>query len=302
MIGSPTVGVLYPGEMGASFGKLMTAADVRVVTSLKGRSAKTAQLSRDAAIEPLPSLAEVAAESTLVFSLAETSAAVQVAQSYASVAHLAPPGAIYVDANSIGPETVRRIEVIVSACGCDFVDGAINGPAKTLSTGGTFFLSGPRADEVKGFLSPMMRVRVLGPQVGRASTMKMLLGGLTKGLCALFLELSSTAEQRQMLPDMMEACTMIYPGITTVIDRMLPTYARHAGRRSAEMRELEQTVRNSGIEPGVIAAVRELHQQLANLPFDPSDGASVASLVQRTLACFVTVAGPTQAPAGQIVA
>jgi 3-hydroxyisobutyrate dehydrogenase-like beta-hydroxyacid dehydrogenase len=302
MICSPTVGLLFPGEMGAGFGKLLTASGVRVITCLQGRSARTVQLSRDAGIEPMQSLGEVASQSSLLFSLVETSAAVQVAQTYASAARLAPPGAIFVDANSVGPETSQKIATIVSDCGCEFVDGAINGPAKTISTGGTFFLSGPRADDVAGFLAPFMRVRVLGPEIGRASTMKMLLGGLTKGLCALFLELASTAQERQMLPEMTEACTMIYPGITTLIDRMLPTYARHAGRRSAETRELEQTLRNSGIEPCVIAAVREMHERLAALPFDPSDGANVASLVQQAIAGGLLAAVPASLSAGHKVA
>lgn len=292
MTGSPTVGLLYPGEMGASLGRLLTAAGLPVVTTVAGRSGQTRQRAREAGIEVLPALIDVVRQSSLVFSLVETSASADVARSYAQIAHLAPPETIYVDANSIGPETARSIGNLVSEGGCDFVDGAINGLARTLSTGGTFFLSGPRADDVAAALSSIVRVRVLGPEIGRASTMKMLLGGLTKGMCALFLELATLAEQRQMLPEMMEACTMIYPGITTVIERMLPTYASHARRRAAEMRELEQTVQNSGIEPGVIASVRELHERLASLSFASSDGANVAAFVDRAISSFLVVAAP----------
>lgn len=284
MTGSATVGLLYPGEMGASLGKLLIAAGLRVVTTTSDRSSRTLQRSREAGIEILPSLADVAKHSSYVFSLVETSAATQVAKSFAKCADVAPPGTIYIDANSIGPETAQNIGQIVTTCGCDFVDGAINGLARTLSTGGTLFLSGPRARDVADLLGSIARVRILGSEIGLASTMKMLLGGLTKGMCALFLELATLAEQRRLLPEMMEACTMIYPGVTMVIDRMLPTYARHAGRRSVEMRELEQTLELSGLEPCVVAAVRQLHENLAALPLDPSDGANVASLVKRTLA------------------
>lgn len=302
MTGSPTVGLLYPGEMGASFGRLLTAAGRRVVTTVAGRSNGTLQRSRDADIEVLPSLAEVVRQSSLVFSLVETSAAAPVASSYAQFAHLAPSGSIYIDVNSIGPETARAIGGMVSAAGRDFVDGAFNGLARTLSTGGTLFLSGPRADDVAGALGSIVRVRVLGPEIGQASTMKMLLGGLTKGMCALFLELATLAEQRRMLPEMMAACTMIYPGMTTVIDRMLPTYARHSGRRSVEMRELELTLQNSRLEPCVVAAVRQLHERLAELPFDSSDGANVASLMQRTISSGLLAAAPESASAEPKVA
>ena len=49
------------------------------------------------------------------------------------------------------------------------------------------------------------------------------------------------------------------------------------------MRELEQTVQNSGMEPGVIEAIRELHERLAQIPFDPADGATVTALIHRAI-------------------
>lgn len=290
MTASPTVGLLYPGEMGASFGKLLTTAGLRVVTTLAGRGNQTIQRSSQAGIKALPSLADVVRQSSLVFSSVETSAAAQVARSYVQLAHLAPPGTIYIDANSIGPESARSIGDMITANGCEFVDGAFNGLAANLAAGGTLFLSGRRADEVEKLLGRILRVRVLGPEIGAASSMKMLLGGLTKGICALFFELATMAHERGVLGQMTETCTLIYPGITSLIERMLPTYARHAGRRSAEMRELEQTIENTGFEPCVIAAVRELHDRLATIPFDPSDGTGVAPLVQRTIAAGLLAA------------
>jgi 3-hydroxyisobutyrate dehydrogenase-like beta-hydroxyacid dehydrogenase len=294
---SPTVGLLYPGEMGASVATLLGSIGVRVVTTHAGRQDRTIRLSGEAGIEPLNSLADVVRQSALVISLVETSAAVAVAQSYATLAHMAPREAIYLDANSIGPETAQAIATRIAAAGRDAVDGAFNGLAKNLAASGTLYLSGRRADEVASVFGSAVRVRVLGPEIGQASTMKMLLGGLTKGTCALFLELATLARQRNMLPEMVDACSMIYPGISALIDRMLPTYAQHSGRRLAEMRELEQTLRNSGMEPGVVAAVRELHEQLAAIAFDPSDGANVASLVQRTVSggLLAAATGPASA-------
>jgi hypothetical protein len=113
--------------------------------------------------------------------------------------------------------------------------------------------------------------------------MKMLLGGLSKGICALFLELATLAQRREMLPQMIEACAMIYPGVWAVVDRMLPTYARHAGRRATEMQELHQTATNTPMEPVLIAAIRELHDRLAQIPFDPADGSDVSALIKRAI-------------------
>jgi 3-hydroxyisobutyrate dehydrogenase-like beta-hydroxyacid dehydrogenase len=116
-----------------------------------------------------------------------------------------------------------------------------------------------------------VRVRVLGNEPGRASAMKMLLSGVSKGLCALFVELALLGGRRGMSPEFLEEFSRIYPGVAAVVDRMLPTYVKHAGRRAAEMNALEDTARAAGVEPCVLAAVRRLHEGLAE-SIDPNDG------------------------------
>jgi 3-hydroxyisobutyrate dehydrogenase-like beta-hydroxyacid dehydrogenase len=261
-----TIGLLYAGEMGAALAAALRARGARVITTLEGRSPRTAARCRAAGIEVLNSLADVVRESPVVICLVPPHAAEQVADSYCEFAGLAPPGAIYVDANSTGPESAQSLIANLSRHGVDFVDAAINGLAKNLSGGGTIFLSGARATGVAHLLEGATRVWVLGRQPGRAKTMKMLLGGMSKGVCALFVELARLARRREMLPEMIEAMSRIYPGIAALIERMLPTYARHAPRRAAEMYELEQTVIASGIEPCAVTAVRTIHEMIAGLP------------------------------------
>jgi hypothetical protein len=55
----PTVGILYPGEMGAALGRLLREDGVRVVTTLEGRSPRTRRLCAEAGLSVLGSLAEV---------------------------------------------------------------------------------------------------------------------------------------------------------------------------------------------------------------------------------------------------
>src|SRR5947207_2171998 len=106
-------------------------------------------------------------------------------------------------------------------------------------------------------------VKLPGERPGRASAMKMLLSGLSKGVCGLFVETALVAERQGMLAEMTEAYAQIYPGIMAVVERMLPTYPQHAGRRAAEMAELEQTALAAGLEPCVLAAVARVHEMLA---------------------------------------
>jgi 3-hydroxyisobutyrate dehydrogenase-like beta-hydroxyacid dehydrogenase len=232
----------------------------------------------------LGSLAEVVRQANVVLSVVPPAAAEELAAAYCNFTNTAPADALFVDVNSIGPELVTTIAAGVREAGVGFVDAAVNGLAKNLTKGGTLLLSGERANDVAKLFGETIRVRVLGREIGQASTMKMLLAGLSKGLCGLFAELALLAQRRGMLGEMLEACEQIYPGMMLVVDRMLPTYAQHAARRATEMNELEETARNAGVEPCVIDAVRRLHEEMAGASFGApanSSGFTVATLIQR---------------------
>jgi len=260
---APTVGLLYPGEMGAGVCALLRQRGITVMTTVQGRGDGTVARAAACGAQVLDSPAHVVRRADVVVSLVVPSAAEDVAQEYCNAARLAPAGAIYVDANSVGPEKAAAMGKRVEASGRSFVDASINGLPRNLATGATLYLSGRRAGEVAALFDGAMRVQVLGAEPGRASAMKMLLGGLSKGMCALFAELALLAGRQGMLDEMLEATTRTYPGVMTVVGRMLPTYPRHAGRRETEMGELEATARSAGMNPRVIGAVRAMHAELA---------------------------------------
>ncbi len=287
-----TVGLLHAGEMGAAVAALLSRRGVRVVSTLGGRGEQTARRCRDAGIEVLPSLDNVVAASDIVISIVPPAAAREVVEEYCRLSHLAPAGALYVDANSIGPELAVELSARIEESGVGFVDAAINGLAKNLATTCTLFLSGPRASEIADIVGDAMKVRLLGERPGRASAMKMLLSGLSKGVCALFVETALTAHRHGMLSDMIAAYNQIYPGVMGIVERMLPTYAQHAGRRADEMRELEQTVHAAGLEPCMLAAAREMHELLAAANYGPQNSValSVLSVIERLAAGEVLTA------------
>ncbi len=281
---SRTVGILYGGEMGSAVASTLLANGVRVVSTLGGRSAHTARRTDEAGMDVLPSLEDVVRTSDVVLSIVSPRAASDMAAQYAQFASVAPQKAIYVDVNSVRPELSREMARTIERAGRIFVDAAINGLAKNLTTSATLFLSGARAYEIVTLFADSVRTRVLGTDIGQAKAMKMLLAGMSKGVCALFAELGLLAERQGMLDEFIAANTEIYPGIAALVDRMLPTYAQHAGRRATEMSELEQTVRGSGLEPCLIAAIRALHEKMTNVSFDMSvgvGGGSVASLIRQ---------------------
>jgi 3-hydroxyisobutyrate dehydrogenase-like beta-hydroxyacid dehydrogenase len=288
-----TVAVLYPGDMGMALAAALRAKGFRVATTLAGRSQRTADNCRAGGIVVLDSFAEVVRQSQIVISCVLPEAAPDIVAQYCAHAHLAPGGAVFVEANSIGPEAVRALAGKLARCGIDFVDAAINGLAANLMSAGTVFLSGGRANEVARLFEAAFCVRVLGEQPGRASAMKMLLSGVSKGICALFLELAVFARRQGMSPEFLRELARIYPGIADVINRILPTYARHAQRRATEMNELEQTMRSAGLEPCVVESVRRLHEALA-AAVDTSAGAgspSVETIVEHLAAGDLLASG-----------
>ncbi|HZL37639.1 MAG TPA: NAD(P)-binding domain-containing protein [Tepidisphaeraceae bacterium] len=258
-----TVGLLYPGEMGASLARLLSAGGARVVTCVEGRSEQTRSRCRAAEIDILGTVQEVVRQSDVIISLVPPGAAEAVAAAYCELAHLSPPHGLYVDCNSIAPQRAEAIAQRFAERGRGFIDGAINGLASNISSAGTLFLSGAQAGELAELIGDRMRIRLLGTQPGAASAMKMLLGGLSKGLCALFIETALIAQKRGMLPEMLLEYARIYPGVMRIVDRMLPTYPQHAARRAQETREIESTAREAGIEPNVLAAVRRAHEAIA---------------------------------------
>lgn len=280
---SPTVGILYPGEMGSAVASFLRARGLSVVSTLHGRGSATAANCRAAGVNVLDSFAEVVRRSDLLIALVVPSAAETVAAEYCAAANQSPPGSIYMDVNSIAPDRARAIASRVEAAGREFVDASINGLAKNLTTSGTLYLSGGRAADV-GRLFHGIRVENLGHEPGRASAMKMLLGGLSKGLCALFAELSVVAQQQGMLEEMLEATRRTYGGVAEVAERMLPTYPRHAARRATEMAELESTVRAAGLTPDVVSGILRFHQKLANIfpdgATDPSEPVDLPTLIR----------------------
>jgi 3-hydroxyisobutyrate dehydrogenase-like beta-hydroxyacid dehydrogenase len=259
-----TIGILYSGEMGSSFGKVLREAGFRVITTVEGRSPRTHRLCHEGGLSVVDSLGEVIERSDVVVSLVSPGAALSVAREVAANIDDSSRSLLYVDANSISPMTVTLISEALSHVAIDFVDASIFGLASQLQQRGTLYFSGSRAKELSGQFESIMRVKVVGDMPGQASALKMIVSGIPKGLSALFLETMLFAQDMHLLSEAIEACDEIYPSIMEVIRRMLPTYPQHAGRRCEELWEVEETMLMSGLTPRILRAVREVTSALAN--------------------------------------
>ena len=254
---NPVVGILHPGELGSRLGEILAAGGRRVVAAPAGRGPRTQRLCREAGLEDVGAAEEVARLADVTFSVVPPSAAVVVAEQYAAAGSPGRPR-LYVDVNSVSPDTAARVGRIVAEAGADFVDAAVQGLAPRLRTQAVLFLSGARASAVAALFDGSVRVRVVGGGSGQASALKGALAGLSKGLAALFFETGVLARESGLLGAFLEECAAFYPGLMEAVGRTAPTYPLHAKRRSEEMAELDHAAAALGLAPRMARAARQV--------------------------------------------
>jgi 3-hydroxyisobutyrate dehydrogenase-like beta-hydroxyacid dehydrogenase len=157
------VGLLFPGEMGAAVG---SAVKPEVVWASAGRGEATAE--RAAAFTDVGSVEELVGTSDVVLSICPPAIAEETAEQVFGLGF----GGIYVEANAISPERMRRIAEL----GPRIVDGSI-----IAAKGINLYLAGNHAQAVSELFDfSEVRVIVLQERVGAASALKMAFGGWNK--------------------------------------------------------------------------------------------------------------------------
>ena len=107
-----TVGIVSPGAMGSAVGAAYCAAGNRVVTTVDGRSDRTAALAEQAGLELLPDLDAVVGESELVLSIVPPGEAGATAAAIAAAAGRTGARPLVADWNAVSPATARELEQV----------------------------------------------------------------------------------------------------------------------------------------------------------------------------------------------
>ncbi len=248
-----TIAILGPGDLGTRLGALLAGGGTTTLTTLAGRSARAASLCRERGLVVVPTLADAAGRADIVISTVPPGAARAAASEFVAVAS-GPAAPIYVDANSIAPELAREIAGIVETAGGRFVSATVHGTGDALAISGQIFLSGADVEPVAAALDGVLRIARLGADPGRAKELKLLVAAMSKGVCALYMETGRAASRAGLLDDAEAALRHAYPAMMDDLDRMVPTYARHSGRRTYELSALADLEAGLGVEPEMAAA------------------------------------------------
>ena len=181
---TPVVAVIAPGMMGAAVGKRLVDNGLKVLTTLKGRSAETVARAKTAGMQAASD--EEIAATDFILSILPPGDAVALAQRLAPALTASNSKPIYVDCNAVSPKTVERIVSTLAPTGAPYVDvGIIGGPPKPGDAGPRFYASGKEAPRFASLKQYGLDVRMLEGSLTAASALKMSYAGMTKGTQAI---------------------------------------------------------------------------------------------------------------------
>lgn len=255
------IGIVYPGEMGVSIAAAAQKSGHQVYWASEGRSAQTRERAAKFNLQDVHTLANLSATCSLIVSICPPHAAEAVAQQVLTHAFTG----IYLEANAIAPQRAVRLGQAMTAAGVTFVDGGvIGGPAWTPGTT-HLYLSGPRADEVAAcFSAGPLTTRVIGPEVGKASALKMCFAAYTKGTTALLGAILATAERLGVREELFQQWSQDDSGFAEHAVQRVRQVTGKAWRFTGEMEEIAATFREAGLPGEFHLAAALIYQRLAS--------------------------------------
>ncbi len=178
------------------------------------------------------------------------------------------PGTLWFDGNSCAPGTKRRAAAAIEAAGGRYVDLAIMAPIRPNLHRTPMLISGHHAEQALAVLESFdMTARIVGPDVGEASAIKMIRSVMIKGMEALTAE-CLLAARRAGVEEQVLASFEASDASIAWRQRSLYNLGRmheHGIRRAAEMREVATTLRELGLPDRMSAATADWQEQIGQM-------------------------------------
>lgn len=257
------------GEAGAILAEEMQARGVQVAvwdSQLLGetRGAMLAKAAR-CGVRPALSLADAVQGAALVFSAVTAANALSVA---AQCAPLLSGGQVFLDLNSVAPNTKRAAAALIEQHGADYLDVAVMAPVPPQRLATPLLIGGPRAEEIGPRLNGLgFNSRVWGREVGEASAIKMCRSVMIKGLEALTTECLSAARQYGVEQAVIDSLHASFPSLgwqDQFPHYLISRVAEHGRRRAEEMQEVVKTLQDVQVSPAMSQATAQTQQGMVD--------------------------------------
>ncbi|HEX3115651.1 MAG TPA: DUF1932 domain-containing protein [Bradyrhizobium sp.] len=266
------VGLVGYGEVGRILAEDLRKEDVRVSAYDIKLGGDRAQSLRDHAaafgVALMETHADLAAQADLIVSAVTASQAVPVA---AACAPAVKQGAWFLDFNSASPGAKRRAAVLIDGAGGRYVEGAVMTSVPPYRIKVPLLLGGGGASELAPLLVELgFNASVASDELGIASAVKMCRSVMIKGLEATVIECFTTARAYGVEDAVLASLAETYPGIdwekqgAYFFQRVI----EHGRRRSEEVREVAETVREIGLTPWQAEGTAERQAWIADLADD----------------------------------
>jgi 3-hydroxyisobutyrate dehydrogenase-like beta-hydroxyacid dehydrogenase len=273
------------GEAGQSFAAAATwGTNARVYDSLTDqdstRAAKEADFRR-VGVSGVGSLEAAVEGAKIVLSLVTADQALAVARSAEGSIEL---GCLFCDMNSVAPATKRAAAAAIEAVGAHYVDVAIMAPVNPARLAVPLLLSGGEAEAAAKRLARLgfTNVRVVGPRVGQASSIKMIRSVIVKGIEALTAEAMLAAHAAGVAEEViasLDASDRNEPWAKRAdynLDRMIV----HGLRRAEEMEEAVKTLEDFGVEPLLSRGTAQRQREIGSLQLRRPSGGLAGKIEQ----------------------
>jgi 3-hydroxyisobutyrate dehydrogenase-like beta-hydroxyacid dehydrogenase len=257
-----TVAILAAGAMGSAIARRLSDNGVEVLTSLAGRSPRTAERARESGmiVVDLPELARA----QMFLSIVPPGAAVSAAEEIVAAFDAESRKPLYVDCNAINPGTAACVATAVRNGGMEYVDGGIiGGPPKPGYGGPILYLSGVKAREAAVLGEFGLSCHVLDGCYD-ASALKMSYAGITKGLTALASLMILGASNAGIADCLRSELLQSQPELLAWFERQIPSMSPKAWRWVAEMEEIASFLERQPEGEAIFRAVAKFYIRIAH--------------------------------------
>ncbi len=209
--------------------------------------------------------AALATQADLIVSAVTASQTVAVAQACAPGVRR---GAWFLDFNSASPGAKQRAAALIDGAGGQYVEGAVMTSIPPYRIKVPLLLGGPHAADLAPLLARLgFDAKVASDKLGVASATKMCRSVMIKGLEAMVIESFTTARAYGVEDAVIASLQETFPGIDWEKQGayFFQRAIEHGRRRSEEVREVAQTVREAGLEPWSAAGTAERQAWVADL-------------------------------------